>query len=404
MLDQLFPIHSHAVRGVPQNIRRYLYNQIRWSSKTLCLSGARGVGKTTLLIQHYFEAYKNVEKCLYVSADNIHVASTGLFAIAQEYFKYGGEAIIIDEVHKYPQWPTEVKNIVDTYREKKLLLSGSSAIALTKGIADLSRRIVSYDLGGLSFREYLSFVKGSPFPAFSLEDIFKRHVAIAGKISEQLTSDDPVLKHFRNYLRHGYYPFFIEGIDDYFPKLENVIAKVLGEDIPAAFNITPAKIIPLKKMLWLIATSQPFLPNIERMSQSLNLSKESTYGFLEYLERAGLVRFIFPQGRGHKLVRKPGKVLLSNTNLLETITGSLNLASDTGGVRESFFASQLQGHKLKMGDSADFLVDDRYTVEVGGASKNLGQIKGKEEAYLALDNIEIGAGKRIPLYLFGFLY
>lgn len=401
MLDSLFAIHQNVMRQLPLEWKRYLYPQIKWSTQALCLTGARGVGKTTLLLQHYHDRYNSVEKCLYLSADNILVIAEGLFNIAQEYFQYGGEALIIDEIHKYPNWSLEVKNISDTYKNKKILLSGSSSIALSKGLGDLSRRVVFYNLRGLSFREYLLFAHNLAFPPYELKEILRHHVAYANQISSKVS----ILKCFQQYLQYGFYPFFLEGIDVYQTKLLNIIEKIISEDIPVIFQVSQAKIPVLKKMLWMIATAQPFVPNIERMSKSLGLSKEYTYHFLDYLEKANLVTFLGNQGKGHKLVRKPRKIFLENTNLLAAIAGSLKMSGEIGTIRETFFQNQLQGLVLYSDPIADFLVEGQYRFEIGGKSKKIpAEKRGGKNFYAAMDNIEVGAGNRIPLYLMGFLY
>lgn len=400
-LQPLFTIHQNTLQNVPRGHKRYLYDQISWKSQALCLSGARGVGKTTLLHQHYLQTFGSVEKCLYLSADHVQVVSMGLFAIAQEYFKYGGEALIIDEVHRYPLWSQEVKNIFDTYKSKQIFLSGSSSIALGKGMADLSRRVVRYSLKGLSFREYLEFALGRSIPCFSLSDILQHHVDHAQRLSKNF----PILKHFRDYLSFGYYPYFLEGREVYFNKLLNVIDKILSEDIPNIFNVSQAKIPILKKMIWLIASSQPFIPNIERMSQTLNLSKEYTYHFLEYLQKAELIQFASTSGKGHRMIRKPGKIFLENTNLWEAINGSLKQGGEIGTLRETFFLNQMKDFKITLSETTDFLVEGKYHFEVGGKGKGYRASKEvPKNFYQAIDNIEIGTGSRIPLYLFGFLY
>lgn len=399
-LDALFAIHQNAVQNVPLERKRYLYDQISWNAQALCIRGARGVGKTTLLLQHYHEVFGNAEKCLYLSADNVQVISMGLFAIAQEYFKYGGQALMIDEVHKYPNWSQEIKNIFDTYKSKQIFLSGSSSIALGKGMADLSRRVIRYSLKGLSFREYLGFVLNRSQEPLSLADILHHHVRQAQKLS----GDFPILKHFRDYLSHGFYPYFLEGKEAYFNKLLNAIEKVISEDIPNIFNVSQAKIPILKKIIWLVASSQPFTPNIERMSQTLGLSREYIYHFLDYLQKAELIQFIHETGKGHKLIRKPEKIFLENTNLLEAINGSLKQTGEVGTIRETFFLNQTKDLKITSSKEADFLVDGKFHFEVGGKGKKHQQPGRKENVYQAIDSIEIGTGVRVPLYLFGFLY
>ncbi|HSA32101.1 MAG TPA: AAA family ATPase [bacterium] len=402
MLQELFSIHQQIVGAMRSDKKRYLAPKINWQNHCICLRGPRGTGKTTLLLQHYKETYGSPDRCLYISGDNIHVVSNGLYQTVRDYFTYGGEAIIIDEIHKYPNWAQELKNSIDTYKDKHILVSGSSSLDLTKAAYDLSRRVVYYDLPGLSFREYLYFRHGYQFPVRAFDDIVNGHTAIAADIAGKL----PLLKHFDEYLRVGYYPYILEGAEEYAQKVMSTVEKTLFEDIAVTANLTQPKLPILKKMLWLIATSDPFVPNIAGMSRDLGISKEYVYTYLEYLERAGLIATLRLDGSGAALVRKPGKVYLENPNLLYALNGSLQKETLIGGVREAFFANQLKnaGIKVSLHPAADFLVNGRFTVEVGGPSKKEDQIKGIADSFRALDGIDIGAGDKIPLHLFGFLY
>lgn len=401
MLEELFFTHKKTVEDTPLDFKRYLYSQIDWNAQAVCVMGPRGVGKTTLLLQYYHEVYRNVEKCLYVSADNVEVAAFGLFQIAKEYFQYGGEALIVDEIHKYPKWQSELKSILDTFKKKRVFVSGSSSLDLSEGKVDLSRRLVYYSLKGLSFREYLMLKEKIAASPVSLEDIFSHHVALAGKVA----SGSPVLKYFKQYLSTGYYPFFMEGEATYYAKLLNIIEKVLYEDIAAMGNLKRSNILILKKMLWLIATSGSFTVNIEKMSRDLKLSKEYVYSYLEYLEGAGLISCLRPGGKGYALARKPQKIYIQDPNLLEVLHHQLMSERDQGALRETFFVNQLQGlFKITASDKGDFLLNDKYTIEIGGKGKGFDQIREIKDAYVAADRMEIGAGKKIPLYLFGMLY
>ena len=401
MLEDLFFIHKKTIEDTPLNFRRYLYDDIDWKSKAVCVMGPRGVGKTTLLIQHYYEVYNNMEECLYISADNVEVAAVGLFKIAKEYFQYGGKALIIDEIHKYPQWASELKSILDTFKKKKIFISGSSSLALQASKVDLSRRVVYYSLKGLSFREYLILKKDIEVLPISFEDILSQHVALAENISSEIS----ILKYFKKYLSSGYYPFFMEGESTYHAKLLNIIEKALYEDVAVLGNLRRSKILILKKILWLIATSGSFTVNIEKMSRELKLSKEYVYSYLSYLEGAGLISCLRPRGKGYMLARKPDKIFIRDPNLLVVLYHQLMSERDQGALRETFFVNQLKDlFKITASDKGDFLLNDKYTVEIGGKDKKFDQIKGLKNAYIAADRMEIGSGNKIPLYLFGMLY
>jgi predicted AAA+ superfamily ATPase len=401
MLQELIDIHHFVTSTTETQFTRYLYDAINWDNRAICIMGHRGVGKTTLMLQHCLAHYPSVDKGLYLSADNIHVLGNGLFNIAKHFFMQGGEILFVDEVHKYPNWSIEIKNIIDTFKTKKLVFSGSSSLDLTKSKGDLSRRVVYYELKGLSFREYLSLSFQKTLPVFSLESILTSHTTLIKQIH-----CTPILKHFRDYLAHGYYPFFKEGIPEFFHKLDNVIEKVIWEDIATVHQLKQNTLPVLKKLLWLTATSNGFKPNIDKISKNLQVSREAIYHGFHYLNNAGLIINLLEPSSGMKLIRKPAKVFLNNTNLLHTINKNINLETNEGNLRETFFVNQLSAlHKICIHDEADFIVDKKLIFEVGGQHKTHRQIQHTHNnGFLALDNIEAGQGKRIPLYLFGFLY
>ncbi len=401
MFEELFYIHRKTVEDVPMEFKRYLHAGIDWDARHICITGCRGTGKTTLLLQYYTEIYNDVEKCLYISADHVAVAGVGLFKIASEYFKLGGDAIIIDEIHKSPNWEAELKSIIDTFKNKQVMVSGSSATKLKKGKSDLSRRVVYYHLKDLSFREYLALTQSIHLPMLSLNDVLTRHVQHA----EQITKGRSILKLFNNYLNEGAYPFITEGQSTYFSKLLNVIEKVLYEDVAIAADMKQANIPVLKKIIWLIASSVPFQVNIEKMSRELGISKQYVYEYINHLDAAGLINAVPHGGTGYKTVRKPAKILMANSNLLFAVNRAMQAEAERGCVRETFFVSQLTTlFKTTITDKGDFKVADQHVFEIGGAGKGYGQIKDIPNAFIAADGIEIGFANKIPLYLFGFLY
>lgn len=400
MIEELIFMHNQLMSHIPLTFTRYLYQKINWDAHGLCVVGDRGVGKTTLICQDLLRRYQMPDRALYLSADHINVISYGLVNIAKQFFSYGGEALYIDEVHKYPEWSQEIKNILDAYPSKQLIFSASSSIDLNRSKGDLSRRVVYHRLLGLSFREFLELSTHTAFSEYSIQDILKKHVSIASDLTAI-----PILKYYKNYLIHGYYPFFMEGIEDYLLKLLNVIEKVLFEDLAVVYNLRQTTLPILKKILWLVATSNGFIPNIDKLSRNLGVSREMVYNCLEYLSSSGLLIDLFASGKGNNLIRKPGKIYLNNANLLHAIMGSLKHVSDGGVERETFFVNQVSSmHKILLHEQADFIVDDKYIVEVGGKGKNNYQISEKKEAYLAIDDISVGFGNKIPLYLFGMLY
>ncbi len=399
MLQKMFEIHDSFMEKKRLPHKRYLYDEINWDLNAVCIFGARGTGKTTLIIQHCNEKYGSSREALYIPADHIFVSSTGLYEIADTFFKNGGLALYIDEVHKYSNWTIELKNIIDVYPEKKVVVSGSSTIELRKSKGDLSRRVVYYELKGLSFREFLNVTKGTEYKAVKLNEIINDH----NELSLHLRSENVILKEFKDYIEYGYYPFFLEGKDEYFFRLGNVIEKVVFEDIIASFNVSQPKLPALKKLLWIIATSDPFTPNVDRISKELKISREYVYNYLEYLEKAGFIITARKAGSGFRSARKPEKIFMQNTSLIKTLS-ERTYQNSAGTMRETFFANQVSGrHEITIPEKGDFEVDG-LIFEVGGKNKKSRQLEGLKNAFYALDEIESGFKTVIPLYLFGFLY
>lgn len=363
------------------------------------------MGKTTALLQKYWELYGSHERCLYVSAAHVQVAAVGVYEIGRDHFKAGGEAIIIDEVHRAEHWTAAIKSLIDSNPGKTIWLSGSSSAALARGGADLSRRVLWYDLPELSFREFLHLTGRPDVPQLTLAELVRDHVAIA----RDLSAKGPLLGAFRNYLRHGQYPFFLQGLGGYHQRLQSVIDKVVSEDLPALFNISAAKVTVLKKILWAVASSNPFQLNVEGLSRDLGVAKTSTYHFLNCLEQGRLLQGLAMAGTGLKSVRKPEKIYLANTNLLAAVTAPHRVDPSVGTVRETFLYSSLKPlHAVKSLGDVDFLVDEQLAIAVGGPNKGDRQLaksghKPELTKVLAIDGIETGSGDRIPLHMFGLL-
>ena len=274
-------------------------------------------------------------------------------------------------------------------------------LALQTSKVDLSRRLAYYSMKGLSFREYLTLKEKISVPAISLQDVLTSHVRLAQKIA----TGKPMLKYFRQYLAMGYYPFFLEGEATFVSKLLSIIEKVLYEDVAIMGDIKKSKIAVLKKMLWLIATAGSFTVNIDKISRDIGISKDYVYAYFEYLERAGLIYCLRPGGKGFALARKPQKAFINDPNLLSVLHSHLMSENDQGSLRETFFVNQLKDLvKITASDKGDFLISDKYVFEVGGRGKTFKQVKDMNNAYVVADRMEIGAGNKIPLYLFGMLY
>ena len=386
--------------------KRNLYFQINWNSKMLAILGQRGVGKTTLMLQYIKENYFNKTTALYLSVDNPFFKNVSLYEFASEFENLGGKILFIDEIHKYKNWSEHIKSIYDS-TDLKIVLSGSSILRINKQNADLSRRLDIYKLGNLSFREYLLFndILSMEKP-FSLEDILENHIETAGKIESKIKP----LKYFRDYLTEGAYPFILEGKSRYNHKIIGIINQILEVDLPYITNINYSQIDKIKKLLYLIATSVPFTPNISKLSKATDISRPTLIEYLHHLEAAGIINLLSFKARGYKKIEKPDKIFLYNTNLMKAITFSPN----TGNQRETFFVNQLKTYysnkasfiddNILLSQNGDFLIENKYIFEIGGKKKGFKQIKDLQNAFIAADDIEIGFQNKIPLYLFGLMY
>lgn len=396
-LDRLYTFQSSLLKSVSRDFTRFLFSQINWKQRMLGIRGLRGTGKTTLLLQHL--KYNLNEKGLYVSADHPWFYDHTLFDLADSLNKEGGRLLLIDEIHKYPNWSNELKNIYDGFPSLHVIFTASSALDIQKGEADLSRRVITYELPGLSFREYLNFTKQSSLIPYSIQDILT-HPAEA---VHQFPKNWKPLPLFRQYLKVGYFPFSkTEDESDFLIKLGQVINTVLESDLASIEGYTAGNIIQIKKLLGVVAESVPFTPNISALAGKMKMGRDSVNQFLIHLERARMLNLIHQASKGVAVLQKPDKVYLENTNL----SYALKDEPDKGALRETFLLNQLRNAKrhVSLSKEGDFLVDKKWTLEVGGKSKGDKQIKKVKNAFLALDEIEEAYLNRIPLWAFGFLY
>lgn len=369
---------------------RYIHDQIEWESRLVAILGSRGVGKTTLILQH-IKQYDDIDKVLYVTADDLYFSSHRIYDLALEFSRNGGRKLYIDEIHKYNNWSQEIKNIYDQMPRLQVVYTGSSILDLEKGGADLSRRKLEYYLGGLSFREYLNIKNGWNLPVYTFEDVLNNKVRFPEK--------ELPLKLFKEYLREGYYPFCNEK--GYFIRLNSIITQTLENDIPdfAGMNISTAR--KLRTLLSIIADSVPFKPNFTNIAKALDVSRNSISDFLVYLEKAGIIGQLRSDASGVKLLGKVEKVYLNNTNLAYALS---RITPDIGNIRETFFFSIMKITKdVVMSSVSDFNIDG-YTFEVGGKNKKKKQIAGLDKAYVVKDDIEYGYANVLPLWTFGMTY
>ncbi|MDR3287617.1 MAG: AAA family ATPase [Prevotellaceae bacterium] len=391
-MKALYQKFEDDLRKANLDFKRYLLPKIDWTNRMFGIIGGRGVGKTTLILQHIKENH-SIDDTLYVSMDNVYFANHTLHEMADEFHKNGGKYLFIDEIHKYPLWSRTLKNLYDNYPDMKIVFSGSSVLDILKGWADLSRRALVTHLQGLSFREYLQMFHEISVPALSLEEILAR------KSNDLKEIIGYPLKYFKDYLQRGYYPF---GQDkDYFAHLQQIVAQTMESDIPAYANMNVATGRKLLKLLMIIADSVPFKPNFTGLAKLIEASKNNIADYFYYTERAGMIAQLREKTESFLLVGKVEKVYLENTNLAYCLSEK---EPDAGNLRETFFFNQMKvNNKVYRYEKGDFNINN-LTFEVGGKSKTQKQIEGLKNAYIVKDDIEYGYHNVLPLWAFGLNY
>jgi len=396
-LGRLYTFQANLLKSTSREFTRFLFEEVNWKQRMLGIRGLRGTGKTTLLLQHL--KFNIKEKGLYVTADHPWFYDHTLFDLAETFEKDGGRVLLIDEIHKYPNWSSELKNIYDGFPGLQLIFTASSALEIQKGEADLSRRVISYELPGLSFREYLNFTEESSFKKIPLQELLKSHE----EINHQIPKSFKPLPLFRKYLQSGYFPFSkSEESDHFIIKLNQVINTVLETDLASIEQYTAGNVVQIKKLLGIISESVPFTPNISSLASKMKMGRDTVNLFLLHLERARLLNLLHYSTKGIAALQKPDKIYLENTNL----SYALKDQPEKGSLRETFFLNQMRNAKyqIHLAPEGDFLIDKKWTFEIGGKTKTDHQIKKTKNAFLALDDIEYPYQNRIPLWLFGFLY
>lgn len=379
------------------NFIRYLYKRINWQARIIGIKGARGVGKSTLLIQRIKMFHKNLEEAIYISLDDMWFSSHSLADLVEFLYARGIKYFYIDEVHRYPMWNRVIKNLYDFYSDINIVYTGSALLAIDNAVADLSRRQSLYTLWGMSFREYLEYESIISISPISLPELLSGHVAL----SMQLSNSISILKHFEDYLDHGYYPFYKENPQDFSMRLAEVVKIVIENDIPVTEEISFSTVTKLKTLMMVIAENAPLEPNISKLAERLECSRDLCVKMLGLLDRSRLIQQMFKHPRTYKQMRGADKILGGDTNILHALTGTVNI----GTSRETFFVNQLQAiGEVIIADHGDYIIDGKYTFEIGGSGKKFSQIADIPDSYLAVDNIVTGFGARIPLYLFGMLY
>ena len=395
--EKIFRMSADLVAETSMAFKRYLYSEIDWNTRLLCIKGPRGVGKTTMMLQHISE-FDDSGKALYVSLDNVWLDAKETYTLAEYHLSHGGTHIFLDEVHKLANWQDLVKSLNDNLKRLKGVYSGSSLLKLEKRGGDLSRRQTPYVLDGLSFREYLKFEGVADMPAISLEEILSRHVPLARSVSRKF----PVLAYFDAYLEKGYYPFYKEEPRHYLNRIVATVNQVLEVDYPEIEDVEPMTIRKARRMLNVLASSAPLTPNMDKLYRELGTDRKQGLKMLYALERAGLLSLLSNAEKENlKHLPTPDKIYCSNPNLMRALVASPN----QGTIRETFFLGQLRhAHAVTYPVKGDFLVDGRWLFEVGGKGKGFDQVKDISDSYVVNDETEVGIGNKIPLWLFGFLY
>ncbi|MCF8302995.1 MAG: AAA family ATPase [Bacteroidales bacterium] len=397
-MENLFDISAKSIQGVSLDFKRFLYTEINWERRLIAIKGARGTGKTTLILQFLKENFGLTDEAIYLSLDHIYFSDNRLIDFVDHFVKNGGKYLFLDEVHKYPGWSQEIKNLYDQYPELKVIFTGSSVLEIDKSKADLSRRAMLYTLPSLSLREFVELQYGISFPSFTLNEILNRHKEIAAEFSSKIK---PV-KAFNEFNRFGAYPFFKETGEDYHHHLERIVNLMLETDLPGIINMDYSSIVKIKKLLYIISHSVPFKPNISELSRKIGIVRDTLLRYLHYLEQAQLILSLNSPVKGLSYMSKPAKLYLNNGNLFYAINPNI---PEKGTLRETFFLNQLSAkQQVDYSKEGDFRVDDQYIFEIGGKNKTTYQISGLENSFLAIDDVEYGYKNRIPLWMFGFLY
>lgn len=386
----LYQTYETLLQNTTTSFKRYLYNEINWDNRMIGIIGARGVGKTTMVLQ-YIKENLDHKKALYVSADDMYFSENRLVDLADEFYKSAGEYLFIDEIHKYANWSRELKNIYDSFPSLKIVFTGSSVLDIPKGSADLSRRAIVYKLYGLSFREFLQIFHNYQTEVYSLKQIINNEVKLKDIIHPLPLFDD--------YLKRGYYPFGLEN--DMNIRLGQIIVHTLETDIPQYANLNVGTSRKLKKLLSVIAESVPFKPNFSKISEMIGVSRNSLDDYFSYMDKAGLISRLRNETSGIRGLGKVDKIYLDNTNIIYNLAGE---KSNAGNIRETFFLNQMRvRNEVTSSKKADFSIDES-TFEIGGKNKQQKQIEKVRKSYVVKDNIEFGYQNVIPLWAFGFNY
>ena len=398
-METLFKKHHILISQVSMDIVRDMMKNISWEKQLVAIRGSRGVGKTTLIRQYIKQMYGvNAGEALYCVLDSLFFTNHTLLDLAERFQLMGGKHLFLDEVHKYPTWSKEIKEIIDLYPDLKITFSGSSLLQILNADADLSRRVLSYDMEGLSFREYLHFYKGIQLPVRSLDEILSRPDAICEEINKVCRPQAL----FEQYLRAGYYPFFDGEEEEYYSRIENVVSFIIDQELTQFCGVDSANTRKIKALMLFLAENVPFEVNIAKLATYLELNKQTVLAYLSYLQRAELLHLLYSDNKSVTRLQKPDKIYLHNPNMFY----ALGQRRQIGTIRECFVVNQLSvNHAVEYGKAnGDFRIDGCITFEVGGKDKTFDQIADLPDSYILADSMEFPIGKKLPLWLVGMGY
>lgn len=392
-MQNLVNIHNILQEQSRLTIRRELLDEIDWDQRIIGIKGFRGVGKTTLLIDLVKEKFLNDKTCLYVNLNNFYFTKRKIISFADEFYKTGGKTLILDQIHKYPEWASELKSCYDNFPHLQIIFSASPVLRVIEGNSELQDIAKIYHLEGLSFREYLNYQSNLNFRRYTLQEILIDHESIAQEITKKIKP----LAFLNDYLKDGYYPYFLDNKGFYNETLLKHINLALEIDVTYLNQIDLQYLPKLRKLLQIIASQAPFSPNVSKLSADVQTSRATIMNYLRYLKNARIISLLFSNGNEDE-IKKPDLVYMHNTNLMFAIDPA-NISNNT--LRQTFFYNQLgYQHLVKSSGKADFKVNDLYHFSVG----NKYTVPADSESFAAADMIELGSGRIIPLWLFGFLY
>ena len=398
-MESLFKKHKMLISQVSTDIVREMMHSVNWEKQLVAIRGSRGVGKTTLIRQYIKQKFGiSAGEALYCVMDSMYFANHTLLELAEQFHLMGGTHLFLDEVHRYPTWSREIKEIIDLYPNMKIAFTGSSLIQILNADADLSRRVLSYTMEGLSFREYLQFYKGIHIPVYSLEDILTNYDDICAE-TNKLFHPQPL---FEEYLRVGYFPFYDGDEEEYYSRIENVIDFIVGQELPQFCGVDPANTRKVKALIQFLADSVPYELNIAKLSARLELNKNTVLSYINSLGRAELLLLLYSDSKTITRLQKPDKIYLHDPNMFY----ALGYGEKIGTIRECFLINQLSvNHTVEYGkEQGDFIIDGNITIEVGGPDKTFVQVANIPNSYIFADRIELPVGKKLPLWMAGLVY